>query len=244
MDGAELVDRAKKKFGCKTDAALAEQFGVTILTVQNWKRRSSATPRQVLELLDKATIAARDKLARTAIRPIVEFCRIDKTHSAQGKTYTIIKLQNGNGAKHRYREGLKDELQKYKGVYVFFDSRGQAIYAGKAQKQSLWKEMNLAFNRNRGEVQNIKRVKHPSLGFSYEVKKELNRQIRGYQVPLHDIAHYVSAYEVAEGMIGIIEAMLVRSFANDLLNIRMEKFPATLHGDYANTSRRRRPRGA
>jgi hypothetical protein len=33
-----------------------------------------------------------------------------------------------------------------------------------------------------------------------------------------------SAYEVATELIGKSEALIVRSFANDLLNVRMEKF--------------------
>ena len=37
------------------------------------------------------------------------------------------------------------------------------------------------------------------------------------------MASYFSAYKVDDGMIGDVEALLVRSFANDLLNIRMER---------------------
>ena len=43
-------------------------------------------------------------------------------------------------------------------------------------------------------------------------------------MPLHDLATYFSAYEVADVMIDDLEALMVRSFANDLLNIRMERF--------------------
>ena len=39
---------------------------------------------------------------------------------------------------------------------------------------------------------------------------------------LHAIAAYLSAYAVPIGLISKIEALLVRGFANDLLNTRME----------------------
>ena len=42
------------------------------------------------------------------------------------------------------------------------------------------------------------------------------------QVQLHDIAAYVSAYHVADGLIERFEALVIRSFANDLLNVRMK----------------------
>jgi hypothetical protein len=34
----------------------------------------------------------------------------------------------------------------------------------------------------------------------------------------------MSAYEIADELIGKPEALIVRSFANDLLNVRMERF--------------------
>ncbi len=93
-----------------------------------------------------------------------------------------------------------------------------------ARKQSLWDEMNLAFNRERGELQKIKRVRHPLRNQPYKTSNEKARQISDYVVPLHELSAYFSAYEVTDKMINEVEAMLVRSFANDLLNKRMEKF--------------------
>jgi hypothetical protein len=125
--------------------------------------------------------------------------------------------------KHPYLEGLRKELESKHGIYVFHDSRGRAIYAGKAQKLSLWTEINNAFNRDRREVQSIKRVAHPQNKVQYKGHKEKARQIVRMNVPLHDIAAYFSAYAVPEPLIGKFEALIVRAFANDLLNVRMEK---------------------
>lgn len=219
-----LVARAKTKFGLKTDKQLAVKLGITVQSVQNWKWRDSPTARQIVELLHHAMQASQTNVKQTAIRPIVEFCRIERCGSKHGKSYEIFSANGKKGTEHPYRSGLRAELRAHKGVYIFFDSRGQAIYAGKAQKQTLWKEINLAFNRNRGDVQSIMRVKHPANKVAYTIDSEKNRQIRPAVVPLHDMAHYVSAYEVLPGMVGVVEAMLVRSFANDLLNVRMERF--------------------
>jgi hypothetical protein len=105
------------------------------------------------------------------------------------------------------------ELKDHNGIYIFFDSRGRAIYAGKAVQQKLWSEIKSAFNRQRGEVQTIKRVAHPNKNYTFR---------RSEPVALHAIAAYLSAYAVPIGLVSKIEALLVRGFANDLLNTRME----------------------
>jgi hypothetical protein len=82
--------------------------------------------------------------------------------------------------------------------------------------------MNLAFNRDRGEVQSIKRVDHPSSRVVYKEAEHGRRPIKKHSVALHELASYMSAYEVANDLIGKLEALIVRTFANDLLNVRME----------------------
>ncbi len=109
-------------------------------------------------------------------------------------------------------------------IYLFYDSRGRSIYAGKTEEQSLWSEMTNAFNRRRGEVQKIKRVKHPVRNVQFRGAEEKRRLIVDRPVLLRDLAHYFSAYSVPEGLIGKLEALIVRAFANDLLNIKMENF--------------------
>ena len=197
---------------------------MTIPGIQVWKNRQTITERQLSELVHKATQAGAQNMQASAIRPLVEFFPIKKTASRQRAGYVLFATSAEAGGNNRYFEGLRKELESSCGVYIFFDSRGQAIYTGKARKQSLWKEMNLAYNRQRGEVQKIKRVKHPKRNQAYRTSNEKSRQITDYVVPLHELAAYFSAYHVADGMITELEAMLVRSFANDLLNQRMERF--------------------
>ena len=108
-------------------------------------------------------------------------------------------------------------------AYIFYDSQGRALYVGRTEKQHLWGEMRNAFNRSR-EIQKIRTVNHPTRNQPFRTSEEKARQIVERQVKLYDLAHYFSAYEVAESMIPELEAMLVRGFANDLLNQRMERF--------------------
>jgi hypothetical protein len=222
--GPEVVAALKKKFGVTTDNALAGKIGITVAGIHNWKCRSDVTARQLAELVHKAAKMSALNARVSAIMPVAEFFPIERADSKQGASCVLFTATGESCTQSKYLDGLKSELESRRGVYVFFDSRGQAIYTGKARKQSLWKEMNLAFNRERGELQTIKRVRHPTRNQRYRTTDEKARQIVDKSVPLHELASYFSAYEVPDWLIGDIEAMLVRSFANNLLNKRMERF--------------------
>jgi hypothetical protein len=224
MKGSVVIFALKKKFKVSTDKELAERLGITNQAIRNWKIRRSVTVLQLAGMVHSANRAGTRSAQANAIRPLVEFFPIDKRLSKQKANYELFGSGGDDGRTHPYRAGLRRELEGHHGVYIFFDSRGQAIYTGKARLQNLWKEMKLAFNRERGEVQRIKRVKHPTRKVPYRTSDEKARQIKDRVVPLHDLAAYFSAYEVADSMINEVEAMLVRSFANDLLNMRMERF--------------------
>lgn len=157
------------------------------------------------------------------VRPIVEFFGFDWDDAPRSENVVLFSEQMWDEGTHRYLAGVKQALRDAKGIYIFYDSRGRAIYVGKAERQSLWKEMNLAFNRGRGDVQSIRRVSHPVNNVAYRGPEEVKRRILRQEVKLYEIAKYFSAYEIApKTMIGMFEALLVRGFANDLLNKRME----------------------
>jgi hypothetical protein len=163
--------------------------------------------------------------SRKLVRPIVEFFPVDAVESKRGARWELFTDRYEDETTHRYSEGVKQELQRARGIYMFYDSRGRALYAGKAVEQSLWAEMNAVFNRSRDEVQRIKLVSHPYRNVAYKSSKERVRRIVDQSVKLHDLAAYVSAYEVSPPeMIGMFEALIIRAFANDLLNKRMESF--------------------
>jgi hypothetical protein len=175
------------------------------------------TVRQVVNLMQKASKAAENRLVEEAVIPLIEFFPIDKPVPTPAGNWHIFSPK----ADH-YLNGLQKCLHQAHGIYVFHDSSGRAIYAGKALRQSLWSEINHAFNRKRGEVQSIKRVEPPTNRGGYDGREE--RQMKKVPIALHEIARYVTAYQVPTGLISKFEALIVRSFANDLLNVRMEKF--------------------
>ena len=227
MTGMSVISALMRKFKVETDQDLAKKLGITVTAIRNWKDRKTVTARQVTGLVYSACGAGARDMQANAIRPLVEFFHIDKCKKRNGADCELFAIKTDKGENHPYLEGLQEELKSHHGVYIFFDSRGQAIYTGKARQLDLWKEMTNAFNRKRGDVQKIKRVDHPIRKQPYRTSDEKARQITEHPVPLHELASYFSAYQVADGMINEVEAMLVRSFANDLLNKRMEKFGTT-----------------
>lgn len=224
MNGEKALNALKKKLNIKTDRALASRIGVTEVTIQKWRRTDDLSALQLAGLVSKAMEATSIKTQLSAIQPVVEFYRIQKCKFAQQASWKLFSEKLEDADAHPYRSGLKKELKSSRGVYIFFDSRGSAIYVGKSGRQNLWLEMNLAFNRDRGEVQKIKRVQHPENRVQYRTLEEKSRQIGSHVIPLHELASYFSAYRVSDGMIDELEALLVRSFANDLLNTKMERF--------------------
>ena len=221
----EFARRIKKEKGTKSisDSALAKAIGVTQTQLANY-RGKELTPRQAVNLVEKYSKAVERQLIESTVVPIVEFLHIDLTESRHSAKWEIFRSKDDEGTEHPYFAGLRRSLESKHGIYIFHDSGGRAIYAGKAQRLSLWKEMNNAFNRDRGEVQNIKRVSHPQKKVEYRGLQEQQRQIVKQSVPLHDVASYCSAYEIPDQLIGKFEALIVRAFANDLLNVRMENF--------------------
>jgi len=153
VKGNGIVSALKRKFRASTDRALAGKIGITVQGIQNWKNRQKITERQLASLVHTAVLAGARGLQASAIRPLVEFFPIARSESKHGANYSLFGVNSINGRRHQYSQRLRDEPEAHFGVYLFFDSRGQAIYAGKARKQNLWKEMNLAFNRERGELQ-------------------------------------------------------------------------------------------
>jgi len=224
MKGVDAIRALKRKLKIEGDSQLASALGVTHPSILNWKRSKKVTPLQLANLVHSAPLAATRHFQAKAIRPVVEFFPIRKCASARKAKFELFTVKDEQGGLHPYWTGLKGELNRTYGVYVFFDSRGHAIYAGKAKSQTLWREMIAAFNRERESVQKIKRVRHPENRVSYRTAEEKSRQIVEHSVLLHEIASYFSAYYVDAAMINDLESLLVRSFANDLLNIRMERF--------------------
>lgn len=221
MKATELIKALSKKLGTTSQSELAAILGVTVGTLVNWKNRDEdLSPLQVASALAKARSAAVRKSQFETIQPIVELYPITKCESAKGASWLVF---NGGAQANLYAQGLKAALAQSYGIYIFYDSRGQALYVGKAREQTIWKEMNLAFNRKR-DIQTISLVRHPERNQEFKPGYEKLRQPKDTQLELADLAFYFTAYHVDDGMIDDLEALMVRGFVNDLLNVRMETF--------------------
>jgi hypothetical protein len=226
MKASEFVSDLRKKFSeeyeSNGDRGISERLGISLQTLRSWSKSDSELAAfQITNAFLKAQDAAVAEAQYHTIKPIVEFYPIHCSDSKQGAKYELLPLQRDAST---MQNGVREELLVRSGLYIFYDTRGKALYAGKAKTQSLWKEMNLAYNRNRDEVQAITLVSYPEREQEFLPAYKKPRQPKDCTLKLHDLAAYFSAYWVMEGMVDDLEALLVRGFANDLLNIRMERF--------------------
>lgn len=220
MKAENLINALKKKFKTPTDKALVDRLWITAVTLNNWRNgESNLTLTKIASLIHR-TVTKCEKEARLfSIRPIVEYYPVDPSKSARGARWEVF---NTSTKKNQRLGKIKNQLEEANGIYLFYDSQCKALYVGKAKDQSLWHEMNNAFNRER-ETQKLLTVNHPNTGNSFSPAHEKPRQITNTYLLLHDLACYFSAYEVEKDLIDNMEAMLVRAFANTVLNARMEK---------------------
>lgn len=222
--GNSLLPLIQKKLDLDKNQDLVGALGMTSVGLRNWKfQKKGISPAQIVNAIAAAKNSSKKETHISLIRPVVEFFPLDATMSSSGTHFELFASKANASKQHRE---LKDILLKSKGIYIFYDSQGKAVYVGKAQKQSLWQELKNVFNRKR-KTQSVYRVRHPQRNQSFIPAHEKQRQPRKSKVILNDIAAYVSIYEVDPPMISSLEALLVRGFANDILNVRMEKFPSS-----------------
>lgn len=217
MEPKKLLSVIKQKLNLKTDRQLASAIGITHQTLIRWKNNGDKLDaNQIAKIVKKAIERGKGDARKYSIKPIVEYYPIDLTKSKRGAKWEIFKMTGSREKK------IKDILVKAHGIYVFYNSQCNAIYIGKAKERNLWGEMKNAFNRAR-EPQVLWCVNHPSTGGDFLPACERPRQIKKIKVYLHDIAHYFSAYSIEKDLIDNAEALLIRVFANDLTNEKIEK---------------------
>jgi len=186
MRASELIAALSKKLGTISQSELAAVLGVSVGTLINWKNRDEdLSANQVASALSKSRSAAVQKAQLETIRPIVEFFAIQRCQSGRNSSWLVF---NGSKDANLYARGLKNTLEDSYGIYVFYDSRGQALYVGKAREQTIWKEMNLAFNRKRN-IQKITLVSHPDRNQEFKPGYEKLRQPKDTLLELYDLAY-------------------------------------------------------
>lgn len=108
------------------------------------------------------------------------------------------------------------EPMQLKGIYALFDSLGRLIYVGKTEKRDF--EFELFRVRLHANVKGRFTISQ-SNGKAKAAKSTSKKEMK-----FKDIAKYFSAYEVDEGHIGDIEALLTHLLVNTTLNAKQERF--------------------
>jgi len=187
-----IIDYLKESNKCDTYQALAKNLSVKLTDINNFKSGSSCGKPAVKKFID----AIVNHSVRIIYKPILE---LQPIRSNVGGNMCI-----GNSEElDQWKEKLNEQ-----GIYLFYDSMGKAIYAGRTNTQSLWSEMSSALTRKR-KIQKLYKYNHG--------------QIKKQPYCLYEVAHYVSAYAVHKEAIKDFEALIIRAFPNDLTNVRMER---------------------
>jgi hypothetical protein len=219
----EILRHLARKVDSQAEGGLAKMLGINQTTLSSWRQPNKTLSNlQIANLIARTRDQAKQHTHRQAIKALVEFFPIDAVRVGTTKKQLAV-FKTGEGA-GKHRSSLHKSLCEAKsGLYIFYDTRGKALYAGQTKSQNIWKEMNHAFNRDRS-TQVMVLVTHPTSNVVFRPAHEQVRQPRDRQLRLHDLAAYFSAYQVIPEMVDDLEALLVRAFPNDLLNFKMEKF--------------------
>ncbi len=225
MKSNELLRHLVRKLDTPSDRELVQLLGIPHHALNHWRRETTIlAPLQVANALARAHATAKRLVHETAVKPVVEFFPIKATDVGKKKKRFEVFPTGENVGQHQHLAGLHGVLLNARsGIYIFYDTRGRALYAGQTKKQNLWKEMNLAFNRDRS-AQVITLVNHPTNDVAFRSAHQKVRQPVDRTLKLFDLARYFSAFEVVPEMVDDFEALLVRAFPNDLLNFKMERF--------------------
>lgn len=216
-----LISKIKEKAGITSDGQLANFLGINQPSLTGW-RRNGVSELQLAnafismrnQAIKKEALAIKDSHAKS-IQPIVEFYPIVK--SGESIIRQVVFDPQG-----MYQNSLRDALKITKsGIYVFYDTRGKALYTGKT-KSNLWIELNFAFNRER-KGQDITLVKHPINNVQFLLASEKTRQPTDRNLRLSQLAAYFSAYAVVDDLVDAVEGLLIRAFPNDTFNTKMER---------------------
>ena len=221
IQGDALYNALVAKFETRSDAALAGYFGASAAWVNHWKSaKTKVSPEKIASWMSRLLLTTLRDSHKRSIFPIVEFFPIQSKGAVKGAGSGFLP---NKGRGHSLYKGVADALGRAKGIYIFYDSRGRALYVGKAKRLMLYKEMLNAFNREL-RTQKIVCIDHPERQQAFLPGWEkLCRPLKTQKL-LSEMAAYFSAYAVHPDMIDDVEALLVRGFPNDLLNIKMERF--------------------
>jgi len=207
----KFITYTQAKLKCEKRSDVCDYLGITNNTSSKYERKNDLNNTEIFGLIKKSRRSA----VQNSINVITEYYPIELTRLRENHDFIDAK-RDPNHTK------LKNELNKSFGVYVFYDSSGRAIYVGKAVRQSLYSEMRSAFNRFRNEVKDTMVIIRSAHTKNKMKIVKFNKSIKRHRVTISDVSAYFSAFRIDKNLISTIEAIMIRAFANNLTNSKIE----------------------
>lgn len=206
-----IITYIQDKLEIETASEAYGYLGITPVTGMKYNKKKDLSNSDVWHLIKKA----RRTGIKASIQVITEYYPITLTPLRNNHDFIDVKGD-------RNHSELKKELENSCGVYVFYNSSGKAIYIGKAVKQNLYKEMRSAFNRPRNETKDTMVIIRSQHNINKMKNISFDKGVKRDRVNISDVSAYFSAYYVDKHLITIVEAMMIRAFANNLTNSKIE----------------------
>lgn len=186
MHPSELFNQLKRHHGLKSDSDIARLIGLTPSRISQMSLRDHPlTARQITSYIAKAEERGKLLAYNEPIRPIVEMYPVERVLSRQDRKWELLPTRKQDSR----NQAIREHLENSKGIYLLYDSQGCAIYAGKTEKQNIWKEMTSAFNRERSNHQKFI-VVHPKNGKTFSPAWKTPRQPQKRLAYLHNTASF------------------------------------------------------
>lgn len=189
-----LADLVTKEYAASSQSEISKYLGIQQTQLSYYQKNNQAGPKAIRGMIESYTNFKTEELVKKVINPVLEFKKIKPTKFSS--KYILLPTEHN-------KDALKEVLEKKVGIYLFYNSQGKNIYIGKTEKD-LYIEITQQLGR---------------------VIKIYAESLKPTNVQQGDITSFISVYEIKpKALIKDLEALLIRAYANDNTNIKMENF--------------------
>ena len=198
-----------------SDHAIAQDIGISTPALNNFRSGVATTQ-------DKTVNKLLSWYSMSAIRRIIEFYPIKYDENYEKRQFMFLDKDKESD---KYVEKTLRETRG--GIYIFYDSYGQALYVGKTNG-ILITEIIQQFEKIKIEIY----LTDPPPNTTHKpLSKQKKQKLSSKQIkkrdhyPLYNCATYLSVYHITQpALIHNLEALLIRAFPNNIINKQMAKF--------------------
>lgn len=189
-----IAELVSEDYGVSSQAEISKYLGIQQTQLSYYQNSNQAGAKALKGMIQSYHRFKITDLIKKVISPILEFKKIKPTKFSS--KYILLPTEHN-------KDALKELLEKKLGIYLFYNSQGKNIYIGKTEKD-LYAEIT------------------QQLGRTIEIYGE---NLKRTKVQQGEITSFITAYEIRpKSLIKDIEALLIRSYANDNTNLKMENF--------------------